>query len=222
MNIINAKDIKHDHITALIYGTPGMGKTSLLGLLPGRTLIVDIDKGTSVLAGCENVDIVRLDRFQELDELARQFAHDCPYNNVCIDTLSELENGMLNGYAKQSNTGLPQIQDYGKVNNHLLYFCRTFRNLDANVFFTAWEQYTEIASPSGDKYSRIEPMIRAKNLENICGLCDIIGRLYHDKDTNSRRVWLDGRINIIARDRIFKRQSCDFQEVIPNGCSQLH
>ena len=222
MNIISAKDIKQDHITALIYGTPGMGKTSLLGLLPGRTLIVDIDKGTSVLAGCENVDIVRLSRFNELDELAHQFAQDCPYNNVCIDTLSELENGMLNGYAAKSNTGLPQLQDYGKVNNHLLYFCRTFRNLDANVFFTAWEQYTEIASPSGDKYSRIEPMIRAKNLENICGLCDIIGRLYHDKDTNSRRVWLDGRINIIARDRIFKRQSCDFQEVIPNGCSQLH
>ncbi len=45
MNIINAKDIKRDHLTVLIYGTPGMGKTTLLGNLKGRTLIVDVDKG---------------------------------------------------------------------------------------------------------------------------------------------------------------------------------
>ena len=97
MNIISAKNIKQDHITALIYGTPGMGKTSLLGLLPGRTLIVDIDKGTSVLAGCENVDIVRLTvGVQELREIARQFTTTCPYDNIAIDTLSELERGMLN------------------------------------------------------------------------------------------------------------------------------
>ena len=217
MNIINAKDIKHNHITALIYGTPGMGKTSLLGLLPGRTLIVDIDKGTSVLAGCENVDIVRLTvGVQELREIARQFTTTCPYDNIAIDTLSELERGMLNYCAIQSSTWLPQKQDYGKVNYQLLDICRAVRNINANVFFTAWEQYTEITSPSGETYSRIEPMIRAKNLENICGLCDIIGRLYNDKDTDTRRVWLDGRINIIARDRLFKRQSCDFQEVIPS------
>ncbi len=45
MNIINAKDIQRTHLTVLIYGTPGMGKTTLLGNLKGRTLIVDVDKG---------------------------------------------------------------------------------------------------------------------------------------------------------------------------------
>ena len=215
MNIINAKDIQQPHITALIYGVPGMGKTSLLGMLQGRSLIVDIDKGTSVLAGKDNIDILRLSNTRELREVARDFKATCPYNNVCIDTLSELERLMLNGYAAQSSTGQPQMQDYGKVNNFLLDICRSFRDINANIFFTAWEQYTTINTPSGETYSRIEPMIRPKNMENICGLCDIIGRIYFDKDNDTRRLWLEGRHSIIARDRIFKRSSCSFEEVIP-------
>ena len=49
MQILKATDLTEGKLTALIYGTPGMGKTTLLGTLPGRTLIIDVDKGTSVL-----------------------------------------------------------------------------------------------------------------------------------------------------------------------------
>ena len=149
MNIINAKDIKQPHITALIYGTPGMGKTTLLGSLPGRTLIVDIDKGTCVLAGKENIDILSFSgNFRELEEISRQFRQTCHYDNICIDTLSELERYMLNIKAAKSSTGIPQINDYGIVNNYLLKLCRDFREINANIFFTAWEQYTDIFTPS--------------------------------------------------------------------------
>ena len=216
MNIINAKDIQHPHLTVLIYGTPGMGKTTLLGNLKGRTLIVDVDKGTSVLTGCENVDVLRLsENFREVPELVKQLTTSCPYDNVCLDSLSELERAILARLASTNSTGTPTLQDYGKVNSSLMNICRQLRNINANIFFTAWEQYTEVIAPSGEKYSRIEPMIRDKNMNNVVGLCDIVGRLYVDRESEERRVWLDARPNVIAKDRVYKRRMCGFEDVIP-------
>lgn len=216
MNIINAKDIQHPHLTVLIYGTPGMGKTTLLGNLKGRTLIVDVDKGTSVLTGCENVDVLRLSEdFREVPELVKQLTASCPYDNVCLDSLSELERAILARLANTNSTGIPTLQDYGKVNSSLMNICRQLREIKANIFFTAWEQYTEVIAPSGEKYSRIEPMIRDKNMNNVVGLCDIVGRLYVDRESEERRVWLDARPNVIAKDRVYKRRMCGFEDVIP-------
>ena len=216
MNIINAKDIQHQHLTVLIYGTPGMGKTTLLGNLKGHTLIVDVDRGTSVLTGNENVDVLRLSEdFREVPELVKQLTTSCPYDNVCLDSLSELERSILARLASTNSTGIPTLQDYGKANSSLMNICRQLRNIKANIFFTAWEQYTEVIAPSGEKYSRIEPMVRDKNMNNVVGLCDIVGRLYVDRESEDRRVWLDARPNVIAKDRVYKRRMCGFDDVIP-------
>lgn len=217
MNIINAKDIQRTHLTVLIYGTPGMGKTTLLGNLKGRTLIVDVDKGTSVLSGNENVDVLRLSEdFREVPELVKQLRASCPYNNVCLDSLSELERSILARLANMNSNGIPTLQDYGKVNSSIMNICRQLRELNANIFFTAWEKYTEVIAPSGEKYSRIEPLIRDKNMDNVVGLCDITGRLYVDRESEERRVWLEARPNIIAKDRVYKRRTCGFDDVIPS------
>ena len=217
MNIINAKDIQHQHLTVLIYGTPGMGKTTLLGNLKGHTLIVDVDRGTSVLTGNENVDVLRLSEdFREVPELVKQLTTSCPYDNVCLDSLSELERSILARLASTNSTGIPTLQDYGKANSSLMNICRQLRNIKANIFFTAWEQYTEVIAPSGEKYSRIEPMVRDKNMNNVVGLCDIVGRLYVDRESEDRRVWLDARPNVIAKDRVYKRRMCGFDDVIPS------
>ena len=216
MNIMKASNLTTEHITALIYGTPGMGKTTLLGNLKGPTLIIDVDKGTSVLAGQDNVEVLRLSEdFRESPELMTELKKSCSYSNICLDSLSELERSLLTRLASCNNTGIPSLQDYGKVNNSMLNICRQLRSLPANIFFTAWEKYTEVFSPSGEKYSRIEPMIRDRNMENVCGLCDVIGRIYVDKESEERMIWLDGRPNIIAKDRIHKRSRCSFDDIIP-------
>ena len=153
--------------------------------------------------------------FREVPELVKQLKASCPYENVCLDSLSELERAILARLASANSIGTPTQQDYGKANNLFMNTCRLFRNINANIFFTAWEQYTEVIAPSGEKYSRIEPMIRDKNMNNVVGLCDIVGRLYVDRETEERRVWLEARPNVIAKDRIYKRRMCDFGDVIP-------
>ena len=219
MNIISAKNIKQSHITALIYGTPGMGKTTLLGKLKGHTLIVDVDKGTSVLAGRDNVDIVRLSKgMDELRQIINELKAKCDYDNFCIDSLSELEGSMLSELGRKgNNNGVPSLADYNRTDCFLIDWCRMAREIDANILFTAWEKYTDLTAPSGEKVTAVRPMLRDKNIERLCGLCDIVGRVEINREDGKRILWLEGNPRKIAKDRIYKRQWCTFEEVLLYG-----
>ncbi|MBQ9526882.1 MAG: AAA family ATPase [Fretibacterium sp.] len=213
MQILKAKDLKEEKVTALLYGPPGIGKTSFLGQLPGKTLIVDVDKGTSVLRGAENVDIVRLSEdLKDLPEVLKALGEKCGYDNVCIDSLSELERGMLAYFGRiGKNDGVPGLQDYGRANFKLVDYCRQYRAIDANVFFTAWEDRREIIAPTGEKYTQICPLLRDKVVDNICGLCDIVGQLAVSKE-GERFVRLEGSQGLVAKDRLRKRKFLKFGE----------
>lgn len=139
MQILKAADLSEEKLTALIYSTPGMGKTTLLGTLPGRTLIIDVDKGTSVLRGVNTVDIIRLSEdLHELPEIYKELQGKCEYTNVCIDSLSELERGMLAYYGRIGKLdGVPDLQAYNRTDYKIMDWCRQFRALPCDIFFTA-------------------------------------------------------------------------------------
>ena len=216
MQILKTKDLAADNLTCLIYGIPGMGKTTLLGMLPGKTLIIDIDKGTQVLRNCENVDVVRVsENLHEIPEILQELQTKCIYQNVALDSLSELERVLLAYYGRQGrNDGVPALQDYGRVNMKLADLCRQFRALPCNIFFTAWEEQGAIIDSTGEKYTQARPLLRDKIVNNICGLCDIVGQIY--KKDDGRYVRLEASNEAIAKDRIYKRQECKFEELIPN------
>ncbi|MBQ7262158.1 MAG: AAA family ATPase [Synergistaceae bacterium] len=207
MQVLKAKDLKEERVTALFYGPPGIGKTTLLGMLPGKTLIVDVDRGTSVLKGNENVDIVRLSEdLKDLPTLLKELGSKCAYDNVCIDSLSELERGMLAFFGRVgSNDGVPTLQDYGRVNYKLVDYCRQYRALDANIVFTAWEDRRDIVAPTGEKFTQICPLLRDKVVDNVCGLCDIVGQIVVTKE-GERVVRLEGSQGLVAKDRLRKRK----------------
>ncbi len=221
MQILKATEITEGKMTALIYGTPGIGKTTLLGTLPGRTLILDVDKGTSVLRGNEKVDIVRLSEdLQEIPEILKELHSNCEYSNVCIDSLSEFERGMLAYYGRNGkNDAVPSQGDYLRVDYKLVDCCRQFRALPCNVFFTAWEMQKEITSVTGEKYSQARPLLREKNTDNICGLCDLVGQLVMNPKDGERYVRLESSMALIAKDRIHKRKYCKFEELL-SGAEQ--
>ena len=60
-------------------------------------------------------------------------------------------------------------------------------------------------------------MLRDRNVENLCGLCDIVGRIVTNAEDGGRYVWLEGRPDVIAKDRIHKRKYSKFSEVLSDG-----
>ena len=219
MRILKASELQNEKATALFYGPPGVGKTTLLGSLEGKTLVIDVDKGTTVLMGRENVDIVRLDEdLKNLPEILAELQTKCDYTNVCVDTLSELERGMLTYFGRSGkNDGVPCQADYQRTDFKLMDYCRQFRNLPANIIFTAWETVKEIIATDGTKFSQIRPMLRDKIVDNVCGLCDIVGQINissKEGHEGERFIKLKGSTTVIAKDRLQKREYCTFEEVI--------
>lgn len=216
MNIVKAKDIKPDKLSVLIYGAPGMGKTTLLGMLSGKTLIIDVDKGTSVLAGKDNVDVVRVsENVGEIQGIIKELQSKCGYDNVCLDSISELERAMLAYFGRMGNNkGVPTLQDYQRVDYYIIDWCRQLRSLPCNIFFVAWEKYQDNTAPTGEKYTRASPMLRNNNVENLCGLCDMVGRIVTNTENKERYIWLEGRPDVVAKDRVYKRRFCGFSEIL--------
>jgi phage nucleotide-binding protein len=115
------------------------------------------------------------------------------------------------------NDGLPDVSDYGRVNMKLVDIVRTLRGIPANIIITAWEKLAEVVAPTGEKYTRAQPLIREKVADNVCGLCDVVGRIViSDKEENKgeRFIVLSGATTIVAKDRLRKRAYCKFEELM--------
>lgn len=216
MQILKAEEMKIEKVTALIYAPPGFGKTTLLGMLPGRTLIIDVDRGTSVLAGNPNVDIVRLSAdLAELPQACEMLEKKCDYQNVALDSLSELERAMLTAYGREGkNDGAPEQSHYLKVQFKLADYCRRLRALPSNTLFTAWEQQKEIIAQTGEKHTQARPLLGDKTVDIICGLADLVGQLIISQKDGERYVRLKGSSTVVAKDRLKKRDYCTFEELI--------
>ena len=60
-------------------------------------------------------------------------------------------------------------------------------------------------APTGEKYTQLCPLLRDKVVDNICGLCDVVGRGTVTKE-GERVVILEGSQGLVAKDRIKKRK----------------
>ena len=131
MEITKASDIKTVKGTYILYGHPGMGKTSTVKYLPGKTLVLDVDRTSHVLKGCENIDIVYIDNKNTWDDWESILIdltnnYKGVYDNIVVDNISELERCILSDLGSRGkNKGVPSQADYHflqfKIVNSLRY-----------------------------------------------------------------------------------------------------
>ena len=226
--------VKEKHpFTALLYCPTGVGKTTALGLIAekskGKTLILDVDRTVvttlskmEVVKDLSKIDVRPIDNvntwsdwenaLKELAVLKKEGKLN--YENICVDNISELERCILSDLGSQGkNKGVPAQADYQYMQFKLVNSLRFFKSLGVNVIWTAWETVEQFQNPDGSTYNRQYPKCSVKIVDNICGLCDIVGKIIAKQD-GTRGIVLEATQNIYAKNQIDTRKGCLVEEFI--------
>lgn len=219
--------------TALLYCAPGVGKSTAIGLIAekseGNTLVLDVDrtiqrtlakgevvKDTSKVLVCE---IDNINTFEAWTQTVKSLGEDdfIKKNNIttiAVDNISELERCILSDLgSKGKNKGVPAMADYQYMQYKLVNSLRYMKSLGVNVVWTAWETVEAFTHTDGTQYSRLYPKISTKIVDNICGLCDVVGKILAKQD-GTRGIILEATQNIYAKNQIDTRKGCLVEDFV--------
>lgn len=207
----------------LLYGKPGVGKTSAIKYLKGNTLVLDLDDSSKVLAGLPDIDVQPFDRSKPSEEWTEFLTNLAdmvkPYDNLVIDNVSAFEKDWFVEMGRKSKNGIGnELQDYSRWTNYFARIITTvFMNAPVNVLVTAWETTREITGETGQSFSQYAPSIRDSVRDGLLGLTDVVGRVVINPKTNGRGVILAGNDAIFAKNRLDDRQACGIEELFNFG-----
>lgn len=229
---IETKDLPY---TALLYCKAGVGKSTAIGLIAerseGKTLVLDIDRTITrtlakgeVVKDTSKVLVEQVDNIHTFkawtDTLQEICANDCKFlkdndiRTVAVDNISELERCILSDLGAQGkNKGVPAMADYQYMQFKLVNSLRYMKSWGVNIVWTAWEVVEPFTMPDGSQYSRIIPRISNKIVDNICGLCDIVGWIGVNKD-GEHHILLNATSNIYAKNQVDCRKECFVEDFI--------
>ena len=220
--------------TALLYCAPGVGKSTALGLIgeksKGKTLVLDVDRTfvptmakDEVVHDFSKFEVLQVDNInpwtdwtKKLTDLKaeKEAGKLTEYENICVDNISELERCILSDLGRQGkNKGVPAQADYQYMQFKLMDSLRFMKSLGLNVIWTAWETTEDYVTLDGTCYTRSYPKISKKIVDNVCGLCEIVGKIIVNKD-GERGVVMEATQNIYAKNQIDTRKICNVKEFI--------
>jgi len=226
LNIKNAKDLSQENATYLIYGNQGVGKTSSIKHIPGKTLLIPIDKSETVLKGIENIDIAEIDTSEiweewnkTVTELVTNPTYEENYDNIVVDNVSELFRSSLENlgkHGKASQQGVPSMADYQKVDFLVMRMVRALKKLDVRLIFTAWETTKPFESESGQTFTKRVPDLRKGVYNNFLGLCDVVAHLVVTERNEEvvRGFVLQPTDDTEAKNRLDDRKGCLVDELV--------
>lgn len=228
------ESIKKDlPFTALLYCPPGVGKSTAIGLIAeaskGKTLVLDIDRTIDrtiakkeVVKDSSRIYTIKVNNINTFDDWTNTLKElqtmkengTLDFQNIAVDNISELERCILSDLgSKGKNKGVPAMGDYQYMQFKLVNSLRFMKSLGVNIIWTAWEDCSQFTAPDGTGYNRLVPRISAKIVDNICGLCDVVGKILINKD-GQHGILLEATQNIYAKNQIDDRKACKVEDFI--------
>lgn len=222
--------------TALLYCPPGVGKSTAIGLIAeaseGNTLVLDVDRTIGktlakkeVVKSTDKLFVERVDNIDTFDSWTQTLLElgelkdngalaENNIKTIAVDNISELERCILSSLgAKGKNKGVPAQADYQYMQFKLVNALRFMKTLGVNIVWTAWEDQRQVVYPDGTSYSQIIPKMSLKIVDNICGLCDVVGKIGITKD-GDHTILMKATQNIYAKNQIDDRAFCRVEDFI--------
>lgn len=132
-------------LNVLIYGEPGVGKTTFASTAPRPILWLEAEGGTHSIADTEGIDIVKVGGLETYrDVLKYLYANPDAYKTVVLDSITETQAAMLKEIMQNvvsddysRNEFMPQFAEWGQVTGVMREIARAFRDLPMHTVITA-------------------------------------------------------------------------------------
>jgi phage nucleotide-binding protein len=144
--IKNTSEAHTDGIKILLFGESGIGKTTQLGTMAGKTLVLSAEGGLLVLKD-KKIDVIDILDIATLGKAYLAIRDGkLKYDNICIDSLTEIGEMIVSEleddeyFGNPSNT-FPKWQEYTKK---MIKMVKMFRDLKGvNIIFSALRESSE-------------------------------------------------------------------------------
>lgn len=178
-------------LNLLIYGSPGVGKTTLAASAQDSphgadVLFIDVEGGVRSIADRSDITVFRPDDFNDIIKVFVALKQgDLPqFKTVVVDSIGEAQAlGLKTIMASAKNPDLPGLQDYGKSNEQIGRLIRGLRGLAQtraiNVILTA---LAVEAKDEGSGAILTRPALTPKAMELATGAVDMLGYLTQTRE----------------------------------------
>ena len=201
LKITTLKNAKKDAaLVFIVYGDPGVGKTSLINTMPDPILI-DLERGFTTLE--KDVEIAVCDT---LDDVRAAIKHviKTGKKSIVIDSIARLLDVMANDILEKNRLQKLRIQDYGTIAKSIkdLFWNLKVKN-KINVLATGYP--IEENSDGDDSQTYIRLAVSPKSLRSaLPGVCDLLGYMFVDK-AGKRKILVQASPRVHAKSRVTKK-----------------
>lgn len=223
LEIKKATEISRTHEwRVLLYGKPGLGKTSAIKGLTGKVLVLDLDGSSRVLAGLKDVDVISFNRENPIQSM-KEFLDEARgilkgYQTLVIDNITAFEKDWFVARGLKSKNGIRnEIQDYGDYTNYFLRLITMIYSFPINIYVTAWENKRDVDLEDGTKLTEYIPDVRNQVINQLLGLTDVVGRIQVNPATHGRGAILQGSDGVYAKNRLDDRIACKIEDLFKFG-----
>lgn len=204
IKIIRANEpIKVDQLVVVLYGNPGLGK-STLGFSADTSLLIDFDKGAyrAAIRG----DSVPVDSWTDVTNITKEDLE--PYNTVVVDTagraLDFLTTDIIRRFPKKGYGGALTLQGYGTLKAEFTAWLKTLRTMGKDVILLA---HSSEDKNGDDLIERLDVQGGSK------------GEIYKCADAMARLSLVNGKriLNFSPTDTAFGKNPANFSPLpVPN------
>lgn len=175
------------YLTMLCYGKSSTGKTVFGATFPKPSLLIEppAEDGTESIVDVKGVKRLRIEEWEELEEIYWELAGGTDYKSVIIDQLTALQRlGMehLKELSGQKAGDVFSQRNWGRLSGLMQTWIENYRNLKDDGYHVLFNAHEKTREPNAEEDERIAPWVGSALMDSVAtfvnGAVSVIGNTF--------------------------------------------